>query len=224
MIYYVDNLKGDNSNDGLSKCTPKATINGVINIFNTSEDNIIYVNEGIYYLNNKSFSIKNPRLIFIDHSNIKALKLEPNKNVAFILINLSELENKNVKFKNKYKMMCSNDLLQWDFYYDDCNYNSITIEKFDINVLKKCMNTKCKAIDTIDNKYNYILLKLDKNDNLKYIYESTKATHIKTENNNITVEENSYKIKSNSTSIEVFIMDKNDECILSLDDMGGDDE
>ncbi|OOM44815.1 hypothetical protein CLBKI_51580 [Clostridium beijerinckii] len=69
-------------------------------------------------------------------------------------------------------MLVSNDLKNWDNYYDSNNCDSRYFENYSDRYIKDYVNSKCKYINYISKNYSYILLKLNDGELLNKLFEN----------------------------------------------------
>ena len=161
-------------------------------------------------------TLEEPRLVILNDIKIKSAKFDWS-GIAYVLIDFSKVESDNIKFDSKYQMMFSDDLLEWNFYYDDNTFNTTKLSKYDKNILIRNINYRCKSIDFINKKYNYVFLKLNKNDNLNCIYKTLVGNIIKVED--VTIDEDTINFVCHSKFIDLSMVEANTQTISSLNDI-----
>ncbi|AGF59610.1 hypothetical protein B0P06_006116 [Clostridium saccharoperbutylacetonicum] len=112
------------------------------------------------------------KIVLFNANKNKSMVYKINSSNAFILINLTNIKHENIQFENKHKMLVSNDLKNWDNYYDSNNCDSRYFENYSDRYIKDYVNSKCKYINYISKNYSYILLKLNDGELLNKLFEN----------------------------------------------------
>lgn len=112
------------------------------------------------------------RLCLISDLNIENVRI--NQNNSFMIIDTSSCQN--IHLKNKHLMLVSNDKKTWFNYYDERINNVFKSEdKYEI---MRYINTKCKMNNFINSKYNYLFIKLNKDETLNSIFTQIEPDYI----------------------------------------------
>lgn len=136
--------------------------------------------------------------------------------LSCILINLSEANIDTINFSSKFKFIVSNDLLNWNVYYDSKNYDTIETKEYDINFLKTCIKNRCRLLKEIHKKYNYILILLDKE--IKTLYSEKKVNYKLSDIALTLTDEKILYISNTDTNIDINKLSISQPTISSLEE------